>query len=258
MIRSTSAPRRFAARIGAGILAGVAATLIAAGAASAHVKVTGDVQQGGSGVITFRVPTESATASTTELTVTFPSTTPIVSVETQPMPGWKATVSTAKLAKPVKTGDGETDTYVAKVDWKAESASAAVPPGEFQQFNIAVSGLPQASSLTFPALQHYSDGTSVNWNETATGSTEPQHPAPVLTLAPAAGAANASSAPSDSPSASMSGSADDSNMGGMDMSGYTKTGSNWQGITGMIAGVLGLIAGLIALARTSRKSAPDA
>jgi len=253
MPRPTTARRRLATRIGIGVVAGAAAALIAASAASAHVKVSGDVQQGGSGVITFRVPSESATASTTELTVTFPTKTPIVSVDTQPMPGWKSTVTTAKLATPVKTDDGETDTYVAKVDWKAESAAAAVPAGQFQLFNLSVSGLPELSSLTCPSLQYYSDGTTVNWNEIATGSSEPEHPAPVLTLAPASSATGASAAPS----ATMAASTDDSDMAGMDMSGYSNTGSNWQGITGLIAGVLGLIAGLIALARTGRKQATD-
>jgi uncharacterized protein len=256
MFRSTPTRRRTGARVGAGIVAGVTAVLIAGGAASAHVRVTGDIQ-GGGGVITFRVPSESATASTTELTVTFPTKTPIVSVATQPMPGWKSTITTAHLAKPVKTDDGETDTYVAKVDWKAENAAAGVPAGEFQLFNVSVDGLPDVRSLTFPALQHYSNGTTANWNEIGTGRAEPAHPAPVLTLAPAASSAGTLSAPSSAPSASMSSGGDDSSMGGMDMSGYTKTGTNWQGITGMITGVLGLIAGLIALARTSRARADD-
>ena len=40
--------------------------------AAAHVKVTGDATQGGWGVLNFRVPTESDTASTTALLVVLP------------------------------------------------------------------------------------------------------------------------------------------------------------------------------------------
>ena len=47
--------------------------------ASAHVVVSGtDATPGGWGVLTFRVPTESDTASTTAVIVTLPDEQPIV------------------------------------------------------------------------------------------------------------------------------------------------------------------------------------
>ncbi len=51
------------------------AVLLAAGIASAHVSVVAPgAAQGGYSVLTFRVPTESDTASTTKLTVALPPT----------------------------------------------------------------------------------------------------------------------------------------------------------------------------------------
>jgi len=232
-------PRRLAARIGIGVVVGAAAAVIAASAASAHVKVSGDVQQGGSGVITFRAPSESATASTTELTITFPTKTPIVSVDTQPMAGGKSTVTTAKLAKPLKADDGETTEYVSKVDWKADTPADGIPAGEFDMFNLSVGPLPNTASVTFPALQYYSDGSTVNWNEiSADGTTEPEHPAPVLELA-AATTTTPSGSATNAPTVTTTPAASSSGPDGF-------------GIAGLIAGILGLIAGVIALLRTPR------
>ena len=71
-------------------------------------------------MITFRVPSESDTASTTGLLITFPSSYPFTSVDTQPKAGWTATVVTKPLPKPLTNDDGDTITsYVAQVDFKA-------------------------------------------------------------------------------------------------------------------------------------------
>lgn len=157
-----------------------------ASSALAHVEVSGiDVTQGGSGVVTFRVPTESDTASTTGLLVTLPDNTPIVSVATQPKAGWTAAVTKKNLASPQKDEDGNTVTqYVSQVEWKADNPQAAISPNQFDTFTISAGPLPKQASITLPALQTYTDGHTVNWNETAAvGQAEPEHPAPVLTLA---------------------------------------------------------------------------
>jgi uncharacterized protein YcnI len=246
-LETAPAPRRrFTRALGGGGLAVAIATVAVfaiAGPASAHVKVSGtDATRGGYGVVTFRVPSESATASTTELTVTLPSDTPILSADTQPKAGWTATVTTAKLAKPLKTDDGETTEYVSKVDWKANTPADAIPAGEFDMFNLSVGPLPDQASVAFPALQYYSDGTTVNWNEkSADGKTEPEHPAPVLELAAAPGAATSSDAPSVTTTASG-----------------TTSGPDGFGIAGLVAGILGLIAGVIALVRSRRKTTATA
>lgn len=162
------------------------AGLVTAAAASAHVTVSGPgATSGGSDqVITFRVPTESATAATTELQVKLPTDTPIASVLVQPHPGWSDHVTTAKLSKPIVTDDGAITEAVSTITWTADSKADGIQPGQFDEFVIIAGQLPDAAQLTFPTIQTYSDGSSVSWTQVAApGSTvEPDHPAPTLTL----------------------------------------------------------------------------
>src|SRR5213076_2572230 len=75
--RVMPAIRRLAA---AGVVTAALVGLTAA-PALAHVSVEStDATQGGIGAITFRVPTESDTASTTKVTVQLPTDSPIASV----------------------------------------------------------------------------------------------------------------------------------------------------------------------------------
>lgn len=181
----------------------VLAAVALAAPALAHVNVSGtDATQGGYGVATFRVPSESDTASTTELRVALPDDTPILSASVQPKPGWTATVTNTKLATPRKDDDGNPVTeYVSVVDWKADTPQAAIPPNQFDEFKLSVGPLPKAASVSFPAMQFYSDGSTVNWNEKAAeGQPEPEHPAPVLKLA--SGTSDESTTPSSAVPAS--------------------------------------------------------
>jgi uncharacterized protein len=163
-----------------------AVALATAAAASAHVTVSGPgAASGGSDqVITFRVPTESATASTVGLQVKLPTDTPIASVLVQPHTGWTDKVTTVKLAKPIVTDDGDITEAVSTITWTADSKANGIKPGQFDEFVIIAGQLPDASSLTFPAIQTYSDGSTVSWTQVAApGSTdEPDHPAPTLSL----------------------------------------------------------------------------
>ncbi|MDT4894333.1 MAG: hypothetical protein QOE97_3368 [Pseudonocardiales bacterium] len=181
-----------------GGIAAVALGIFAlAGPASAHVTVVApDATQGGDAVLTIRVPTESATASTIALRVQLPTDTPIASVAVQPHPGWSFTTKTVKLAAPIKTDDGDVTEAVSEIDWKADSAATAIKPGEFDEFNVSAGPLPMTDTLTLRAIQVYSDGSQVAWNETpAPGSTtEPDHPAPSVTLAKAGASAAAPTA----------------------------------------------------------------
>ena len=80
------------------------------------------------------------------------------------------------------TDEGDTlDEAVNTVTWTATGAGIA--PGFFEQFQVSV-GLPaDGDTLTFPALQTYSDGTVVRWiDPTTPGGAEPEHPAPTVTL----------------------------------------------------------------------------
>jgi uncharacterized protein YcnI len=171
-----------------GRVAAVAATvcvLALAGAlpASAHVTVNPrSAEQGGYAKFSFRVPTERD-VPTTKLEVAFPTDHPLASVSVRPTPGWQAAVTRAKLATPIKSGDGDITEAVSKITWTGGS----IKPGEFQEFDVSMGPLPEADSLVFKALQTYADGQVVRWIESAEqGQAEPEHPAPVLTLQPAA------------------------------------------------------------------------
>jgi len=244
--RSTRLRRSGTAAAVTGVL--LLASVAFAASASAHVKVSGtDTVQGGYGVITFRVPSESATASTTGLDITFPSTTPLTSVDVQPKAGWQATVKKAPLPKPLKNDDGDTiTTYVSQVDYKATTKAAAIPAGEFDMFNLSVGTLPKAPSMSFAVLQTYSDGSTVNWDEKSADGAEPEHPAPVLQLTAAAADSDSGSGVTASAQTAATQAA-----ATQAAAAQVTTGSgaaSWPGIVGLIAGIVALLVSLAVLA----------
>lgn len=236
-----SSPRTRHRRLGiiGAVAAGAAALVLAvAGPASAHVRVDGNPTAGGYAVLTFRVPTESATASTTAVTVTFPKDTPLSSVSTQPKPGWTAKVTTADLPTPQTNKDGKTITsYVSSVTWTA--TGDGIKPGEFDTFAVSAGPIPNVASLVLPAAQTYSDGSVVNWDQIAQGTTEPEHPAPTVTVA-AAAMSDMHGASSAAPEASGAAGASASPTG------------DGLGLAGLVAGGLALILAIIALLRGNR------
>jgi uncharacterized protein len=165
--------------------AALLALLALAVPALAHVTVSapGATRGGSDQEITFRVPVEKE-ANTIGLTVALPTATPIASVDVAAMPGWTTTTKTVKLAKPIKTDDGDFTTAVSQITWRA--TAGGLKPGEYGEFTILAGLLPDAPSITFKALQRYSDGSTVAWNQVAApgSSAEPENPAPVLTLGP--------------------------------------------------------------------------
>jgi len=150
-------------------------------AASAHVHVDpGTATPGSYTNLTFKVPTESATAGTVKLVVDLPTATPFTSVSYLPLAGWTTTVDTEKLAKPVKTDDGTITEAPVRVTWTADSG-VQVAPGQFQQFTVSAGAVPDTGSVMLPAHQYYSDGTVVDWDQpTPASGKEPEHPAPTL------------------------------------------------------------------------------
>jgi len=205
--------------------------------ASAHVRLSAtDASPGGYGLLTFRVPTESDTASTTEIVINFPRKTPITSVSVARVAGWTAKIETARLKKPIQTDDGPVSSYVTRLDWKADSATAAIKPGQFGLFNISAGPLPKTSGIPFPTDQHYSDGTVVAWDQIASGTVEPDHPAPVLELSAdqSASPTPATSAPATSTS-SAGASADP------------------LGVIGIALGVVAVVVAILALWRTRNR-----
>jgi uncharacterized protein YcnI len=222
--------------------------------ALAHVSVSStDAEQGGWGAITFRVPTESATAATTKLTVQLPTDQPITTVSVRPVAGWAHRETTTKLATPVKNDEGEEITEaVSTIEWTANGAASAIKPGEYGEFSISAGPLPEVQTITFKAIQTYSDGKQVAWIEEAANGAEPEHPAPVLTLAPAAAEGGAThSAPA--PASSAPGAASESGASGS--AAADDTGSSGTAQAALVLGILGLLAGLagVVVALTSRR-----
>ncbi len=224
--------RRAVAR--AGILVTAVAAVVAVFAAPAAAHITVDptsAPQGGLATIAFRVPNEEDSATTVKLEVNLPTDAPVASVSVRPVVGWTAVTATIKLAAPITNDDGEqVSEAVSKITWTA-SASQAIKPGQFQEFEVSLGPLPKTNQMVFKTIQTYSNGDIVRWIDLPNpGGQEPEHPAPVLTLttadqsaAPAAAAAQGSSS----------------------NSGFVL------GLVGLIAGVAALVVGVLAYRKAS-------
>jgi uncharacterized protein YcnI len=141
----------------------MSAAALAAGAlpaaAQAHVSVHPNVLPAGSfPTLTVRVPNEEANQDTVKVAVKMPPG--VLSVSPIPPPGWRVTLRTQKLAKPIKTDDGTVTEQVSEVDM----TGGRIKPGESQQFPLAMSVPGKAGDvLTFKAVQTYSGGKVVRW-----------------------------------------------------------------------------------------------
>ncbi|MFI9488096.1 YcnI family protein [Promicromonospora sp. NPDC052451] len=151
--------------------------------AYAHVTVNPDTTAAESyASLTFRVPTESDTASTSELVVDLPTDTPFLSVTPRSLPGWDVKVETATLDEPFEVEGATVDEAPVRVTWTAQEGHE-VPPHEYQEFAVRVGALPEeGTTVVLPAHQTYTDGNVVDWDDLpADDGTEPEAPAPVLT-----------------------------------------------------------------------------
>lgn len=231
--------------------------VVGASGAWAHVTVSAPGVSAGDSdaTITFRVPTESATASTVELKLQIPIAPPIAGVLVAPQPGWTAKITQTKLAGPVHTDDGDITQVVSEIDWTADP-TAAIKPGFFGQFTIIAGKLPDGvSDLTFKAIQTYSDGTQAAWIEVPGpgSSTEPDHPAPTLKLTAAGGGSaspRSSAAAPSSPAFPSAGVATVSATAAASSSTGASTGA---AATGIALGVLGIVLGGAALLLALRR-----
>lgn len=167
------------------VTAVVGSALVLAGPASAHITVDSpDAEPGGFGKLVFRVPTESDTASTTEVAIDLPAETPLAFVNAESIPGWDVSVKKASHDEPVEAEGFTLTETVETVVWTADDDSS-IGPDEFAEFALSVGPLPKQDNteLSFDAEQVYSDGTTVNWDEeTPASGDEPEHPAPTLTV----------------------------------------------------------------------------
>lgn len=226
-----------------------AAVLTAAGAASAHVTVHPDSYAEGAtdGALTFRVPDEDDTASTTKVQLFLPTDHPLLGVLVSPHDGWTAKVTTTRLKTPVKTDDGTITDAVSEITW----TGAKIAPGRYEDFDVAFGQLPDdTGQLAFKTLQTYSDGKVVRWIEEAEqGEEEPENPAPVLKLTAAAATSKAGTSNAAASNSSASDSGDDTT--GSD------TAARGLGAAGLAVGVLGLAAAAFAVVRTRSTGRTD-
>lgn len=221
------------------------AALIATGAAaaSAHVTVSpDDPAANGYTHLTFNMPNESATAKSNKLDVKLPTDTPFTSVSVKPIEGWTAQVITGDLPKPVTIGGSTVTKAPTEVIWTANDAAHQIGQNQYQSFSLSVGKLPGAGTkIVLPATQTYTDGTVVNWNETAQeGQPEPQHPAPSFTTT-AADDATPSASAGATPAAAAPASQTTSDSGT----------STWGIVLGAVGAILGAAA--LALVLTGRR-----
>lgn len=214
--------------------------------AGAHVTLQPKTAAAGSYTVeAVRVPNETDDAVTTKVAVQFPDG--FASVSYQTTPGWSVKVAHEKLATPVKTDDGEITEGVKTITWTADAKSAGIAPGQFRDFPVSVQIPGKAGdTLTFKALQTYSDGEVVRW----IGAPDADKPAPTIAVTAAADdhatssgasgtSANEQTAAPATPAAAATSSGDDS--------------SNTLAVIALIAGALGLLAGGAGLASARRR-----
>jgi hypothetical protein len=150
------------------VTAALGIVLAAAGPASAHVEVSADGAQAGTGPVTLLFSAESESP-----------TVGIVSIKTQ-LPRGIAPADVTLASGPAgwvltPTADG------------FEIAGAPLDPGVDAEYSVTVAQLPADSTeLVLPTLQRYADGREDAWIEPITQDIpNPDMPAPSLTVAPA-------------------------------------------------------------------------
>lgn len=250
---SIPAPRRRILRSATALVGGVALAVAVPLAASAHVRVSPDQAAAGSySTLTFKVPTESATATTTSVTVDLPKDTPFSSLSTEPVPGWTSTVTTEKLDTPVKTDDATITDAPIEVRWTADDG-VGLTAGEFQRFTISVGPVPDTGSIMLPAHQGYSDGSVVDWDQaTPASGEEPEHPAPTLYVDDAP--------PADSMSAMTTTAAPEATVttAAADTSATSSAIAVGLGVGGLALGAVALVVAVFALTRVRREGGGQA
>jgi uncharacterized protein YcnI len=232
----------------------LAAALAAAGlallpaTAGAHVTVHTDSTASGSfSALTFRVPNEADSASTVKFEAQLPQDTPFLYVSTKPIPGWTVKMTESPLPEPVELEGTKITKAVRTVTWTA-SAAAAVKPGEYQEFSISAGPLPKPGTIELPAVQTYSDGEVVKWNQpTPASGEEPEYPAPTFVIT-AAAPGSAEGGDHEAAAAPTTGEAAASPTDSIDPL------ARGLGIGGLVVGIAGVATAVVALRRLSGKT----
>jgi uncharacterized protein YcnI len=216
-------------------------TVLGATAASAHVSVVPETtESGGYARLTFNVPNESETARTSKLEVKLPTDTPFTSVSVKPVEGWTAKVVTTDLPKPVTVAGTTVTKAPTLVVWTADKAHE-IGQHEYQSFSLSVGTLPaEGTVVVLPAVQTYTDGTVVNWDQKAAeGQAEPEHPAPSFTTTAAAAGHSHGTAGEASPATAPA----------------ARTAGTGMAVWGLVLGALGTVLGAAALVLAGRRRA---
>ncbi|MEV4811920.1 YcnI family protein [Micromonospora avicenniae] len=162
------------------VLATAAALSWPGGAYAAEVTTTpGQARQGDAVRLEFVVPEERAGTRTRQIEVRLPTDTPIAEVYPMSVPGWAPRIQSRILDEPL-SGIHSTgvSTVTTAVTWIRVDGAEPGPA----RLSLSMGPLPRTGRLAFPVIQTYADGTVVRWTD-PTGA----HPAPRLTLLPAAG-----------------------------------------------------------------------
>ncbi len=251
-MRSVHPPR--SRRLGAAAAAAAVCLIAFAGSASAHVTVSADdsTKAAPDSILTFRVPNEQDAATTTKVTIKFPTNDPIASVMPAAAPGWVVSTIPVKFNPPITTDDGTITDGVGEVVYTAGPGSQGIPIGGFAAFQILVGPLPDADQVAFPVVQTYSNGKVSSWVEPVTDpANPPESPTAILALhaATAPGADAVAPATTDPAGAAPA----------VDLSSYaTKSDADTGrtlGLVGLALGVVALVVGGVALVRSRRTPA---
>jgi uncharacterized protein len=227
--------------------AAAAGALAAPAAAQAHVTLQPKTAAAGAYVVeAVRVPNETDDATTTKVVVQFPDG--FAGASYQPVDGWTVKVAKGRLATPIQTGDGEVTEGVKTITWTARTTADGIAPGQFRDFPISVQIPGKAGdTLTFKALQTYSDGEVVRW----IGAPDADKPAPQIAVTAAAGdhhaaadpAATATTEQTSAPAPAMA-----------DAPAADGGGSDTLAVVALVVGALGLLAGGAGLALARRRA----
>jgi uncharacterized protein len=174
-------------------------------------------------------------------------------VSVEAIPGWTVKVDHTTLAKPIRTDDGEITETASRITWSGGS----IAPDQFQNFTVSFDSLPDdVGSLVFPTVQTYSNGDVVRWiDRPTTDGTEPEHPAPVLTLGPADEAADHATTTMAAAGSTSSDTASTSSSGNVTQDDVDS--AKTLGIVGIVVGALGLLAAVGALMRKPKAASPS-
>lgn len=213
--------------------------------AQAHVTLQPKTAAAGAYVVeNVRVPNETDDAVTTKVAVQFPDG--FASASYQAVSGWSVKVVKEKLVTPVKTDDGEITEGVKSITWTATSKADGIAPGQFQDFPLSVQIPGKAGdTLTFKALQTYSDGTVARW----IGAPDADKPAPQVQVTEAADDHHAAAAP---PATGGTATTENTSAPAAAVSSSDDSDSNTLAIIALVVGALGLLAGGAGLASARR------